>query len=62
MPLLRARRLFEKIEIFFFLAVALGVLITFAKVAESVALPFQIDYGEGYTLASARRIARGLAA
>lgn len=62
MPSWRDRTLFEKIEVLFFFAVALGVLLTFARVAAHVSLPFQIDFGEGYTLAGASRIAQGLSA
>ena len=56
---LSGRTLFEKAEILFFSAVALGCVVTFLRVASAVPLPFHLDFGEGPLLGTAVRVARG---
>ena len=54
--------LFEKVEILFLLAAVLGCVVTLLHVALLVALPYQLDFGEGPLLGGAVRVAQGLGA
>jgi hypothetical protein len=58
--ILRSRSLFEKVEILFLLAAALGCLATLFTVVLAVPLPYELDFGEGPLLAVGVRVAHGL--
>jgi hypothetical protein len=58
--ILRSRVLFEKVEILFLLAAALGCLVTLVRAVLVVPLPYALDFGEGTLLAESVPVAHGL--
>jgi hypothetical protein len=57
---LRSRVVFEKVEILFLLAAALGCLVTLVGAVLAVPLPYALDFAEGPLLGGSVRVAHGL--